>query len=74
VRARAATVGGIAVLVGAAAAVAVWLARPVKALRYAGTQGAVRAEVALELDGTAPPDEVTVDLGRAGKVVAHRLP
>ncbi len=75
-RARAAGVGVIAVLAAAAGAVAVWLAHPrsLADVRYAGAQGAMRARVALQLGGASAPDEITVDLGAAGKIVARRLP
>jgi hypothetical protein len=73
VRARAATVGVVAVLAAAVGGVAVWLAHPRADVRYAGAQGAVRARVDLQLAGAAAPDEITVDLGSAGKIVAHRL-
>ncbi|HZS38586.1 MAG TPA: hypothetical protein VFF06_17240 [Polyangia bacterium] len=82
---RAAAWGLAAVLAGAAASVALWFARPVRALRYAGaaslpSSGAAaspvtaRAEVSLELDGAPPPERLELDLGRAGKLIVNRLP
>jgi hypothetical protein len=81
-RARAFTVGGIAVLAAACAAVGLWFARPVKALRYAGASTSAsqsapisaRAELSLQLDGAPPPERIELDLGRAGKLVVNRLP
>lgn len=67
-------VGLIAILLGVALATTAWFLSGPPSVRYAGSQGRVAATVALRTGGTAPPAQVTIDLGGGIRIVAARLP